>query len=296
MKFKILLAGSNSSIITDLFMHKHASMDFLTTSMHYEDMYHHLKYYKPDLFIFCMGNEVKDNLSSVTAIRNDLSNQKIPFAIICDSPSEDSYRQVTLPVGPPQLLFQRPITAPQIQENIFSFLSLDKNVQWEAREYTPASGKRITKQMDTAPMPAKPVLSDASLPGIIDSAVSAKAVEKKKILVIDDSPNMLKSIKGHLQAEYEVATAINGVLARRFLMRKSVDLILLDYEMPDEDGVSVLQSFRKNPDWKSIPVIFLTGINDTEKIQKALTMKPQGYLLKPIEHDKLLASIHQLIG
>lgn len=43
-------------------------------------------------------------------------------------------------------------------------------------------------------------------------------------------------------------------------------------------------------------MVFLTGINDREKIQKVLAMKPQGYLLKPIEYDKLIQTIHNVIG
>lgn len=47
---------------------------------------------------------------------------------------------------------------------------------------------------------------------------------------------------------------------------------------------------------KNTPVIFLTGVSDTEKIKKVLVLKPQGYLLKPIDHDKLLESIKKVLG
>lgn len=122
-----------------------------------------------------------------------------------------------------------------------------------------------------------------------------KLYGRGRILVIDDNPLMLKVIKEHLHEEYEVATAVNGKVAFRFLENRSVDLILLDYEMPDEDGPAVLEKLRAMESVKDVPVIFLTGISDKKKITKALIMKPEGYLLKPIDHDKLIATIKKYI-
>jgi response regulator RpfG family c-di-GMP phosphodiesterase len=107
---------------------------------------------------------------------------------------------------------------------------------------------------------------------------------------------MLKVIKLHLHEKYDVATAISGKVALKFLETKKTDLILLDYEMPEENGVQVLEKLRLNPDTMNIPVIFLTGITDRKKIQNALVMKPQGYLLKPIDRKKLLATIDDILG
>ncbi len=119
---------------------------------------------------------------------------------------------------------------------------------------------------------------------------------KKHILVIDDDPRMLRLIKEELRDEYNVATATSGKVGLAFLQRKTTDLILLDYEMPEENGPEVLDKIRADIKTKNIPVVFLTGINDREKIQKVLSMKPQGYLLKPINHDKLLETISNVIG
>ena len=115
-------------------------------------------------------------------------------------------------------------------------------------------------------------------------------------MVIDDDPGMLKIIKEHLHENYDVATAISGKIAYKFLENKKTDLILLDYEMPNENGLQVLQNLRNNEELASIPVLFLTGINDREKIKKVMMMKPQGYLLKPIDKEKLLGTIEQFIG
>ena len=99
-----------------------------------------------------------------------------------------------------------------------------------------------------------------------------------------------------LREKYNVATAVSGKIALNFLEKRKTDLILLDYVMPDEDGPAVLKKLRENNATKDIPVVFLTGINDRNKIEKVLDMNPQGYLLKPIKPEKLFRTIRQIIG
>lgn len=106
---------------------------------------------------------------------------------------------------------------------------------------------------------------------------------------------MLKVIKEHLHEEYDVATATSGSVAFRFLERRQADLILLDYEMPEEDGPSILKKLRADEKTADVPVVFLTGISDRKKIQKALMLQPDGYLLKPIDYEKLISTIKQYI-
>ena len=118
---------------------------------------------------------------------------------------------------------------------------------------------------------------------------------KKRVLAIDDDPTMLKLVKEYLNDRFQVATAINGRTALKYLESRNVDLILLDYEMPGENGPQVLRRLRENPLTEKIPVLFLTGITDKEKIQEALSLKPQGYLMKPIDSEKLAAAIKKFI-
>lgn len=107
---------------------------------------------------------------------------------------------------------------------------------------------------------------------------------------------MLKLIKEHLHEKYDVATAVNGKVALKFLERRSTDLILLDYLMPQENGTTILEKLRAKETTKNIPVIFLTGVTERKKIKEALSLKPQGYLLKPVDRDKLLEEIAKFIG
>ena len=107
---------------------------------------------------------------------------------------------------------------------------------------------------------------------------------------------MLKTIKEHIQDKYDVATAVSGKVALGFLRRRKTDLILLDYVMPEEDGPSVLRKIHENPMTQDLPVVFLTGMTDGNKIREALSEKPQGYLLKPIEKAKLMDTVEKILG
>ncbi|MCM1125718.1 MAG: response regulator [Lachnospiraceae bacterium] len=125
--------------------------------------------------------------------------------------------------------------------------------------------------------------------------LEAGIVRRKHILIVDDDAMMLKLMKEYLHDNYDVATALNGKIALKFLERKKTDLILLDYEMPGENGPAVLEQLRASVDTKGIPVIFLTGVTEGKKIQEVLALKPQGYLLKPVQRGKLVEAIEKVI-
>lgn len=118
---------------------------------------------------------------------------------------------------------------------------------------------------------------------------------RKHILVIDDDPLMLKTIKNYLHDTYNVGVAKGGKIAYRFLEKKHTDLILLDYEMPEENGPAVYQKLRSMPGLSDTPIIFLTGASDKERMMQVASLKPQGFLLKPIDFDVLKATISELI-
>lgn len=123
-----------------------------------------------------------------------------------------------------------------------------------------------------------------------------QAQHKKHVLVIDDDPTMLKLVKEYVGDKYTVATAVSGRVAYRFLETKTTNIILLDYEMPEENGVEVLKKLRENPKLSKVPILFLTGVIDKAKMVQALSLRPQGYLLKPIDREKLLGMLEKFIG
>lgn len=119
---------------------------------------------------------------------------------------------------------------------------------------------------------------------------------KKRILVVDDNGTALRTIKAMLEDTYEVALAISGAQAMTSIGKKRPDLILLDYEMPVCDGKMTLEMIRADEELTSIPVVFLTAINNRENIEAVLKLKPAGYFLKPPVKERLLQEIEKILN
>lgn len=118
---------------------------------------------------------------------------------------------------------------------------------------------------------------------------------KKNVLVVDDSPVMLREIKAMLSEDFDVTVATSGLQAMTSIGKRRPDLIILDYEMPVCDGQQTLEMIRSDEDLADMPVIFLTGVNDKKHLENVLKLKPAGYLLKPADKDKLLSLIGMII-
>ena len=115
--------------------------------------------------------------------------------------------------------------------------------------------------------------------------------EKKRILVIDDDPMFLKRMKNMLKNAYNVYVANSGTSAIMVLGKHEVDLILLDYEMPVVKGPQVVQMLRQETAFASIPIMFMTGMNDIEHIKTALELKPVNYIIKTQSSDEIYSII-----
>ena len=114
---------------------------------------------------------------------------------------------------------------------------------------------------------------------------------KKSILIVDDDPNYLGLVREWLKGTYKVTMANSGLQAIKMLGKNKVDLILLDNEMPVTSGPQVLEMLRSDPETKNIPVMFLTGKGDKESVMGVLALRPEGYFLKNITKDELLANL-----
>lgn len=264
-KFKILVTGKNKSIIDDFFIH--IDFECQSTSMRYDDIMCHVRYFKPDAFVYCIQDEDKEDVSRMVIWKEKFIKKEIPFIIIGDQEDCDAFERSAYKVA--DLVLRRPITVTAIQNNISRFLTEIK-MEKEERE------KSFRQMQD-------------------ELLKKSESKKRRHILVIDDDVRMLKAVKGHLEDKYDVATAISGALAYKFLEKKKTDLILLDYKMPGESGPEVFAKLQADSNLKSIPVIFLTGVDDMKKVHEVLKLKPQGYLLKPIDHDKLLRTIDEAL-
>ncbi|MBR6148595.1 MAG: response regulator [Lachnospiraceae bacterium] len=114
---------------------------------------------------------------------------------------------------------------------------------------------------------------------------------RKTILIVDDDPSYLGLVREWLKGTYKVAMANSGLQAIKWLGKNKADLILLDHEMPVTTGPQVLEMLRSEEETKNIPVIFLTGKGDKESVMAVVALKPEGYFLKTIEREELLAKL-----
>jgi len=112
--------------------------------------------------------------------------------------------------------------------------------------------------------------------------------KNKTILAIDDDPIVLNQIVSILKDEYIVRPVTSGEVALKYLESHQVNLILLDCNMPGGmSGFEVLAKLQETFEYKSIPVIFLTGSVDGDDEVTALTSGAMDYLLKPIKEKSL---------
>ena len=104
-------------------------------------------------------------------------------------------------------------------------------------------------------------------------------------------------MKDHLREFYEVTLVTSGKAALKYLSKHRVDLIFLDYLMPEMNGPDVLEQLRKFPAFRFIPVVFLTGVTEKDTVIKTLVeLKPQGYIVKPAKKSELVAKIIDILG
>lgn len=123
----------------------------------------------------------------------------------------------------------------------------------------------------------------------------AAGVQKKSILLIDDSAVQLRMMKGLLQDKFNVEIAKSGDMALKIMKREKPDMIFLDYDMPGQDGKATLELIRAYEPTKDTPVVFLTGVKDRARIQAVLALKPAGYILKPVSQEHIMDIIQKVL-
>ncbi len=282
MKYKILLAGRNNSTIDDFFTQMDDCFELLTTSDRLEDILSHLKYFKPDIFVCCLGGNMSDSFNQMILLKRQFEHKGVPFVIIGTEADCNSFSQYAVNVA--DLAVVKPATARTIRGNILEYMETRRHLKEEAERVQKERLAKERAEREKAEREKKEYVKRGG------------SLFRKHILVIDDDPLMLKILRDYLHEKYDVATANSGKIAFKFLEKKTTDLILLDYEMPEEDGAAVLKKLHADDATKNIPVVFLTGITEYDKIQKVMVQNPQGYLLKPVDYVKLIEMIAKIIG
>lgn len=276
MKYRVLVNGRNNALISDFICYTETFFDTLSTSDYPKDILGHFKVFDPEVYVCFVEREYEKTIAQINNLKTD-----------------DQYNGAVI------VLIGDPITCSMIEEK--ARFTADLIIR---RPVTPDNlALRITRHFDDI-NEAKDKFREKELAQ--QTVIEAKAAEfaarekkaedggKKHILVVDDDRTILKMLKSALGETYEVTTMINGAMVDKLLDVKKVDLIILDYEMPIETGADIFRRIKKNPKASHIPVCFLTGITEREKIMEVMSLKPHGYLLKPIDMDMLSSTIRNL--
>ncbi|MBW4591726.1 MAG: response regulator [Brasilonema angustatum HA4187-MV1] len=118
---------------------------------------------------------------------------------------------------------------------------------------------------------------------------------KQRILVVDDVPNNIYLLQTILEAEeFEVDTALNGLLALTKIQASPPDLVLLDVMMPVMNGFEVTKSIRQNDKLRFLPILLITAGNDSDGIE-GLKIGANDFMRKPIKFDILMAKILNIL-
>lgn len=103
-----------------------------------------------------------------------------------------------------------------------------------------------------------------------------------KVLIVDDTPKNIQVAMHMLKNEgYHMFYAKNAMMALGLIKEKEFDLILLDIMMPDMDGFEVCATLKSDLKTANIPIIFLSGKDSQDDIQKAYEVGGIDYIIKP---------------
>lgn len=144
--------------------------------------------------------------------------------------------------------------------------------------------------MESAP-PAEP--DNGTAMDLIEE--SASAVSNIRILTIDDSKTMRDMLMLTLaDAGFDVIQAVDGKDGIDMLERENVDVVITDINMPRMDGYEVVRQLRARPEHKTTPILVLTTESEAEKKNIAREAGATGWLVKPFDPERLIATVRKV--
>lgn len=118
----------------------------------------------------------------------------------------------------------------------------------------------------------------------------------KKVLLVDDSPTILMSVKGILERNnIRVTTAKNGEEGYSSLQSQSFDLVITDLNMPGMNGIELIKKARSVPGMRFTPMLVLTTESQQSKRQEAKAAGATGWLVKPVQGEQLMQVIKKVL-
>ena len=269
MVSKILVTGRNREIVKDVIGHLEIDKGYktITCEPNKTDLFDIVLDEMPRVVILCLGNETADSVRAYNVLESVVNTSNCTTIVITNQKDEKTFMKYT--VFNRMLFLSRPVSLVALYDKL----------------------AEIEQELERLREKNMSVFRE-----YVNEEIHDKNT-KKKILVVDDDSEQLMYIRDLLEEFYDVTLVKTGEDAFRFLYSKRPDLVLLDYLMPGMDGPEVFRLMREDEEYADIPVIFLTGVNEKNKVIQTLTeLRPQGYVIKPSKKSELVAKIIDVLG
>jgi len=118
------------------------------------------------------------------------------------------------------------------------------------------------------------------------------------IMVVDDSATTRSLVASYISEwdDCEVVEAASGFEALKILPARKIDLIMTDINMPDINGLELINFIRENPNYRHIPTIIITTENSAEDRKRGMELGARDYLVKPFSMEVLRQSLGKVLG
>lgn len=120
--------------------------------------------------------------------------------------------------------------------------------------------------------------------------------KKPQILLVDDDMDFQYILRQWLKSRYETISLSSGEELLDEVRSLDPDLIILDVRLPGPDGFKLCRRIRSDSRFAGTPILFLTASHSNEDFIKNLEVGGTAYITKPVERQRLLAEIHQLLS
>ena len=118
--------------------------------------------------------------------------------------------------------------------------------------------------------------------------------ERRRVLVVDDSPTVLSYVASILAPHFDVEVASDGAEGYRRIGERMPDAVILDLEMPEMNGVQMLSLLRSEERFRSLPVLISTTVTDVQQVNECRRLGCAGFVLKPLNGEYIVAKLRRL--
>ena len=124
-----------------------------------------------------------------------------------------------------------------------------------------------------------------------------KKQRRTLVVHVDDEPDICMLVQGALTPMgMDVLSASDGKTGLDLIIKENPDLVILDIMMPVMDGFTVCAALREHPNHKDTPIFLCTALSQIKHVEKASEIGATGYIIKPIDVDKLRHKVIDVLG